>query len=61
MDADASWAVPIGLSLGVSFEFFRQGVVGLGVELAYDGSTLDMVNGDELKPGGVLFSVRAVF
>lgn len=92
LGADVSWAVPIGMSLGVSYEFdhgsrlgadlgpiallmvkdsydygggdtefFRKGVVGLGVELGYDGSTIEMDDGSELKPGEVLLSVRAVF
>ncbi|MBM4156875.1 MAG: hypothetical protein FJ221_17890 [Lentisphaerae bacterium] len=61
VSADAVGSATPGFFASVGCEFFRKGVVGLGLELGYDGSTVEMDDGAELKPGEVLFSVRAVF
>ncbi len=50
-----------GLFGAVGVEFMRKRMVGLGIELGYDGSEVEMETGESIQPGQVLFSVRAVF
>jgi hypothetical protein len=55
-----------GVFVAAGVELFRKGPVGVGVEVAYDGTTVTVMDDDfggdeeEITPGGVVVSVRAV-
>ena len=60
-EGDAVDSSTPGPFLAVGVEFARLSQVGFGLELGYDGSEIEMINGEKIKPGEALVSLRVIF
>lgn len=56
--ADSSKPGPFG---AVGVEFMRNRMVGISFEIGYDGTEVEMNDGNKIKSGEVMISLRAVF
>ena len=50
-----------GAFAAAGVEFFRKSVVGVGLEAGYDASEVQMTNGEKIKTGAFMVSLKAVF
>lgn len=60
-DGEAVESTSPGPFAAFGVEFGRQSAVGFGLELGYDGSEIEMVDGQKLKAGEALVSLRVIF
>lgn len=59
--ADGQSAIAPGIVLGGGVEFMRNRAVGIGIDLAYDATEVDLKGKDGVAAQGVSLSIRAIF